>query len=214
MSRGCRARCRFCSVPDFMGRGVRSRPVDAVFAEMEYLVTQRGVRHFEWLDDDLLFGRREFLSLLERIIRSGWGITWSASNGLIATSLDADSLDKTLFHVPVGMDARIGTPDLGYALGPIHATGIGLKQVPIQCPEGPIVALPGISYPHSGYSDHHIAQIAPGTAIQEVQPPIRVIYEVLGHIRCLRLFDIRHRQEILGQSPDLSLGEIHRHTLG
>lgn len=92
MNRGCRARCRFCSVPDFMGRGVRKRPVDAVFREMEYLVTRRGVRHFEWLDDDLLFHRRDIQDLLERIIRAGWGITWSASNGLIANSLDAGML--------------------------------------------------------------------------------------------------------------------------
>ena len=92
MNRGCRGRCRFCTVPDFMGRGVRGRPVDAVFREMEYLVTQRGVRHFEWLDDDLLSRRREIHALLKRIISAGWGITWSASNGLIATSLDAETM--------------------------------------------------------------------------------------------------------------------------
>jgi len=106
MNRGCRAKCRFCSVPAFMGRGVRMRPVDAVFGEIEYLVTRRGIRHFEWLDDDLLFKRREFLDLMGRIIRADWNITWSASNGLIAQSLDDEMLSAMRDSGCVGF--RIG----------------------------------------------------------------------------------------------------------
>ncbi|MBF8273077.1 MAG: B12-binding protein [Magnetococcales bacterium] len=92
MSRGCRARCTFCAVHAIMGKGIRFRPVADVLAEMRFLYEQRGIRHFEWLDDDLLFRRREFQELLRLIIASGMKITWSANNGLIATSLDAETL--------------------------------------------------------------------------------------------------------------------------
>jgi len=93
MTRGCRAACRFCAVQSFMGKGVRTRSVDSVFKEIEYLVTRRGVRHFEWLDDDPLFYRQNFLDLLRWITEAKLDVTWSASNGLIARSLDAQMLE-------------------------------------------------------------------------------------------------------------------------
>lgn len=93
LSRGCRAECTFCAVRDFMGKGVRGRSIDDVLSEMEFLYVQRGVRHFEWLDDDLLFFRREFKELLRRIIDKRWGIYWSANNGLISSSIDEELMD-------------------------------------------------------------------------------------------------------------------------
>jgi hypothetical protein len=92
-SRGCRAECTFCSVRDFMGKGVRCRSVDDVIAEIEFLYHSKGVRHFEWLDDDLLFYRHEIKELFRRIIDKGLDIRWSANNGLIASSVDEEMLD-------------------------------------------------------------------------------------------------------------------------
>jgi len=93
MSRGCRAQCTFCAVRDFMGQGVRARSVDDLMAEMTFLYEKKGVRHFEWLDDDLLFYRREIKDLLRRVIDKGWDIHWSANNGLIAASVDEEMMD-------------------------------------------------------------------------------------------------------------------------
>ncbi len=92
-SRGCRAECTFCAVRDFMGKGVRCRSVDDVMAEIEFLYHSKGVRHFEWLDDDLLFYRHEIKELFRRIIDKGLDIRWSANNGLIASSVDEEMLD-------------------------------------------------------------------------------------------------------------------------
>jgi radical SAM superfamily enzyme YgiQ (UPF0313 family) len=92
LARGCRAACTFCAVRDFMGRGVRARSTDDVLAEMAYLIDKKGVRHFEWLDDDLLFYKTEVQNILRGIIDRGWNITWSANNGLIATSLDDETI--------------------------------------------------------------------------------------------------------------------------
>ena len=87
-NRGCRAACTFCSVGDFLGKAVRSRPLERVLEEMEHLIEGRHIKHFEWLDDDLLYNKDDFQFLLERIIERDWPITWSANNGLIATSID------------------------------------------------------------------------------------------------------------------------------
>lgn len=93
LSRGCRAECTFCAVRDFMGKGVRSRPIDRVLEEMQFLYEKRDVRHFEWLDDDLLFARDQIKDLLGQIIAKGWDIKWSANNGLIASSIDEEMMD-------------------------------------------------------------------------------------------------------------------------
>jgi radical SAM superfamily enzyme YgiQ (UPF0313 family) len=52
--RGCRARCTFCSVRTFNGKGVRLRSVGSVLDELQRLEEQYGVEHVMWLDDDLL----------------------------------------------------------------------------------------------------------------------------------------------------------------
>lgn len=114
MSRGCRGRCSFCSVRAFMGTGVRKRAVSTVLREMEYLVTERGIKHFEWLDDDLLFYKKDFQELLKAIIERKWDITWSANNGLIALSLDEETLglmrDSGCIGFKIGIET--GNPDL------------------------------------------------------------------------------------------------------
>lgn len=108
-SRGCRAACTFCSVRDFMGRGVRHRSLDDLMAEIGYLYEQRGVRHFEWLDDDLLFHRNHIKELLQRIIDKGWELQWSANNGLIAASIDEELLGLIRDSGCVGFKVGIET---------------------------------------------------------------------------------------------------------
>ena len=89
-SRGCRAQCTFCSVRSLMGKGVRTRSAEKVIEEMAYLIREHDVRHFEWLDDDLLFDSAEFKHILNAIIEQKWAIKWSANNGIIAASINDD----------------------------------------------------------------------------------------------------------------------------
>ncbi len=97
-NRGCRARCEFCGVPDFMGSGLRHYPVEDVLREIEYLRVHRGIRHFELLDDDF-FGKGEVFEQAQRLlagmveINRKHGITWAAGNGLIAASLSSPVLE-------------------------------------------------------------------------------------------------------------------------
>lgn len=86
-NRGCRARCTFCSVPLFNGRTVRQRPVESVLDELESL-RDSGIRHIVWLDDDLLRDSVRALRLFRGMVDRELGLTWDASNGLIAASCD------------------------------------------------------------------------------------------------------------------------------
>ena len=89
LNRGCRANCKFCGVPEFMGKGVRHYPVKDVLDETKYLVQKRGIRYFDVLDDDFLVNIKEVIELLKGLIelRNEYGITWSSNNGLIAASI-------------------------------------------------------------------------------------------------------------------------------
>ncbi len=95
LNRGCRCDCAFCGVRTFMGKGVRSHQVASALAEVRYLVEDRGVRHFEALDDDLLAAPAVTSQFLEGLIplRQSHSITWAANNGLITNSLTKELLD-------------------------------------------------------------------------------------------------------------------------
>ncbi len=90
--RGCRAHCTFCSVRNFNGRSVRVRTPATVVDEMAMLWERHGVRHFEWLDDDLLYDRDNALALFGEIARRLPEATWCANNGLIAAAVTPELL--------------------------------------------------------------------------------------------------------------------------
>jgi radical SAM superfamily enzyme YgiQ (UPF0313 family) len=85
-NKGCRARCSFCSVRNFNGKGVRSKSVQTVVDELKGLKENYGINHITWLDDDLFFDRDRTLSLFNEIIKSNLNLTWDASNGLIVSA--------------------------------------------------------------------------------------------------------------------------------
>ncbi len=89
-SRGCRAHCSFCSVREFNGAGVRHRPAKDVVDEIEMLRDKYGIQHFVWLDDDLLNNKLKTMEVFDTMVRRNLGITWDASNGVIAAALDED----------------------------------------------------------------------------------------------------------------------------
>lgn len=84
---GCRAQCSFCSVRWFNGRGVFTRTVENVLDELEWLRDTYGIRHIMWLDDDLLYDPRRAIALFQGMSDRRLGITWDASNGVIASAM-------------------------------------------------------------------------------------------------------------------------------
>ena len=120
LNRGCRANCKFCGVPKFMGKGVRQVPLEPLVEEIDYLVEQRGIRHFELLDDDFLGtgalrdGVYVVLEHLKALRRKYPNISWSAGNGLIAASIDEHLMqlihDSGCIGYRIGIES--GNPDM------------------------------------------------------------------------------------------------------
>lgn len=85
-NRGCRAHCSFCNVRSFNGEGVRQRSINSVIDELGQLKA-RGVGHIIWLDDDLLMREERAIGLFRGMVDAKLGMTWDATNGVIAASL-------------------------------------------------------------------------------------------------------------------------------
>jgi len=93
-TRGCMGNCRFCGVKDFMGVGVRIREIKDTLDEIEYLYKERGIKFFDWLDDDFTKDRDKTIELLQGIIDKGLKIKWASTNGFRATTLDEELMSK------------------------------------------------------------------------------------------------------------------------
>ena len=85
-NKGCRARCSFCSVRQFNGKGVRLKNNETVVDEIKYLNKKYGVDHVTWLEDDLFFDKERTIDLYKKISQLDFKITWDASNGVIASA--------------------------------------------------------------------------------------------------------------------------------
>lgn len=95
LNRGCHGGCTFCDVTDIAGRKVRNRSAQDFLDEMNFLYYKRGVRHFEFLDDDFAYKKDIVLEVLDGIKESGMrDITWASTNGIIASTLDYKLLEK------------------------------------------------------------------------------------------------------------------------
>lgn len=116
-NRGCRGKCSFCSVSYFMKPGVRSRSAQDVLDEIIYLYNTFGIRHIEWLDDDLLGNRKRSLELFTRLAALDLDVTWSTNHFVLAHSI-SEELAKAMvdsgcvmigFGVETGNEQRMKT---------------------------------------------------------------------------------------------------------
>tara|TARA_Y100001934_G_scaffold40348_1_gene48174 strand:- start:1150 stop:3054 length:1905 start_codon:yes stop_codon:yes gene_type:complete len=113
-NRGCRAACTFCSVRHFNGVGVRHREVESVVDELEFLRDEYGIGHIMWLDDDLLHDENRAVSLFNEMTRRNLGMTWDASNGVIAYSCKEEVISAAERSGCVGMNIGVesGNPQI------------------------------------------------------------------------------------------------------
>ena len=78
-SLGCPFNCSFCCINALFGRRtLRYRSMDAVMAELEYLVEQRGVRNIKIMDEMFAFDEKRVTELCDRIIERKYDLNFWA----------------------------------------------------------------------------------------------------------------------------------------
>jgi anaerobic magnesium-protoporphyrin IX monomethyl ester cyclase len=108
-SRGCPHGCIFCAVSNIMGRGLRYRSPRSVGDEIEYFY-RRGVRSFQFGDDNFLADRSRVLAILGEIrARNLDDLLLRCGQGIRADLLDREILVEMkqagFRHLGIGVES-------------------------------------------------------------------------------------------------------------
>jgi len=92
-SRGCPAKCTFCSAHQVWGNKYRVRSVENVLEEMRLLKDQYGVEEIMFEDDNVTADAKRAKLLFSRMIEEGLDFVWDTPNGAGVWSMDEEMID-------------------------------------------------------------------------------------------------------------------------
>ncbi len=92
-SRGCPAKCTFCSTHKVWGNRYRLRSIDNVLEEMRLLKNRYGVEEIMFEDDNVTANPQRATELFSRMIEEEFDFIWDTPNGVGAWSLTENILD-------------------------------------------------------------------------------------------------------------------------
>lgn len=93
-SRGCPAKCTFCSIHTVWGREFRGRSGQNVLDELKLLVDQYQIKEIQIEDDNLTYSKPRAHEVLDKIIEADLGLSFTTPNGIAAWVLDKPLLEK------------------------------------------------------------------------------------------------------------------------
>lgn len=92
-SRGCPAKCSFCTAKQVWGNKYRTRSVENVIEEMRLLRNEYGVEELMFEDDNVTANPVRAKKLFTRMIEEEFGFIWDTPNGVGVWSIDNECLD-------------------------------------------------------------------------------------------------------------------------
>ncbi len=93
-SRGCPAKCTFCSIHTVWGREFRGRSGQNVLDELRHLSERYQVKEIQIEDDNLTYSKPRAHDVLDKIIEADLGLSFTTPNGIAAWVLDKPLLEK------------------------------------------------------------------------------------------------------------------------
>lgn len=92
-SRGCPAKCTFCSADKVWGRKYRMRSVGNILKEMKLLRTRYGIEELMFEDDNVTADSKRAKELFSEMVNEKFNFVWDTPNGVGAWSIDEPMLD-------------------------------------------------------------------------------------------------------------------------
>ncbi len=92
-SRGCPAKCIFCSSVNFWGHHYRTHSAKNVLDEIELLVKEYKIKEIQFCDDNLVFDKKRAKEIFQGIIDRRLKIFWNTPNGIALWRLDEELLE-------------------------------------------------------------------------------------------------------------------------
>jgi anaerobic magnesium-protoporphyrin IX monomethyl ester cyclase len=77
-SRGCPFNCDFCAASQFFGRKWRTRSIENVMEEIEFLYEKYGYRAVAFFDDHFTLNPQRMVEFCENILKRDWDLYWWA----------------------------------------------------------------------------------------------------------------------------------------
>jgi len=93
-SRGCPARCAFCSIHTVWGRKWRGRSAKNVVDEIEFLHKKYNSQQFRFQDDNLTLDKKRIIEICNEITKRKLNIKWDTPNGVALWSIDKEIISK------------------------------------------------------------------------------------------------------------------------
>ena len=92
-SRGCPARCIFCSIHSVWGRRFRARSPENVLEEIRQIKEEYGIKELHFWDDNLTFKKDRAKSIFGMMIEENIDVVWTTPNGIAAYAIDDELVD-------------------------------------------------------------------------------------------------------------------------
>ena len=91
-SRGCPAKCVFCTTTNFWGNRYRGRSAQSVVAEIRTLQEKHNIDEIQFTDDNLTLNKKRAIEIFEGI--KDLGLKWCIPQGVAVWALDEELLEK------------------------------------------------------------------------------------------------------------------------
>lgn len=92
-SRGCPAKCTFCSAHQVWGNRYRMRSVENVLEEMRLLKDKYGIEEIMFEDDNVTANPKRAKELFSRMVKEKFNFVWDTPNGVGIWSMDEEMID-------------------------------------------------------------------------------------------------------------------------
>ncbi len=91
-SRGCSAKCIFCTTTNFWGNRYRGRTAENVLEEIKMLKENYGIDEIQFTDDNLTLNKTRAIKILDGLVEMG--LKWCLPQGVAVWALDNELLEK------------------------------------------------------------------------------------------------------------------------
>jgi radical SAM superfamily enzyme YgiQ (UPF0313 family) len=88
VTRGCPLHCTFCAAKTVYGDGFRSRSIEDVYKEIQFLKEKHNVKEIMIQDDNIIFKKKLVLEFCDAIKKTG--LPWNCSNGIRADMINEE----------------------------------------------------------------------------------------------------------------------------
>ncbi|MBF0194378.1 MAG: radical SAM protein [Magnetococcales bacterium] len=92
-SRGCPARCTFCSANKVWGWKYRARSIENVIVELRMLKDKYGIKEIMFEDDNVTANRKFAAGLFSRMIEEKFDFIWDTPNGVGIWTINEEVID-------------------------------------------------------------------------------------------------------------------------